>query len=231
MPLITKISKAPIGEFVIKFSLRHNRFEIEDPTGNEEISEKLRHKCIARNYELNSWADVENELKSIVNQYRHNFLLKRRVIIIQLKTSESVYKLNKPSHWKGTADTMEPLDHLDDVEGFELKWYVADEYEYPSSRHLFYRITDTNKNNRHRKYYLEEPRDHTNILPQLLHDDNLRVFEYTEGLYQFLQEVQGSVERMLTRMIDYFSIDPQKFLENVKQQIKLLPDGQENKTE
>jgi hypothetical protein len=230
MPLITKIHKSPIGEFVIKFSTRHNRFEIDDPIGDEEISAKLRHKCIVRNYELNSWADVEKELDSVLNQYRHNFLLRRRVIIIQLKTSESVYTLVKPSHWKGTNDTMEPLDHLKDAEGFELKWYVADEYEYPSSRYLFYRITDTNKNNDHRKYYLEGSRDHTNILPQLLNDDfggKLRVFDYTEELYQFLQEVQGSIERMLTRMIDYFSVDPQKFLNNVQQQIKLLPDGKE----
>lgn len=232
MPVIAKIHKAPIGEFVIKFSTRHYRFEIEYPTGDEAVSQKLRHECISRNYYLYSWADVEKELDSILDQYRHNFLLKRRVIIIELKTSESKYKLNKPSNWEGVPDKMEPLDLMSDYEGFQLKWYVADEYEYPNKRSLFYRITDTNKNLRNRDYYLNNARDHTNILPQLfLGNDNLRVFGYTEELYQFLQETQASITRMLNRMIDYFSIDPQKFLDNVQQQIKLLPDGQENKTE
>ena len=184
-----------------------------------------------RKYDLLSWGDVEKELDSILNQYRHEFLLKRRVIIIQLKTSESKYKLNKPSHWQGTPDKMEPLDLMSDYEGFQLKWYVADEYEYPNNRHLYYRITDTNKNLRNRDYYLKNSRDHTNILPQLLlGDDNLRVFDYTEELYQFLQETQDSITRMLTRMIDYFSVDPQKFIENVQQHINLLPDGKEKDT-
>lgn len=225
MPLITKISRHPIGEFVIKFSTRHNRFEIDYPTTSGVVLDRLSSHVIKRNHDLLKWADVEKELQSIVDQYRTEFLMTRKVIIISLKTSESVYGVTKESVFSHKLKT-EPVDRLRDVEGFELKWYVAEEYTFGGDegkeRDLRYKIIETNKNNSQRGYLLNQSRDHVNIMPQLLHEDNPRVFTYTDELYAFIKEVEGSITQMLNRMVDYFSIDPQVFLANVENKTKLL---------
>jgi len=237
MPLITKIYKSPVGEFTIKFSTRFNRFEIEYPTSDPEILAQITNQVINRNYDLLKWDDVEAEIQSIIDQYRTKILLTRKVIIIRLRTSESNYDFESKTEWYGKVTTkQEQYDLLKDVEGFTLQWYVAEEYQYPKSSHismsnsdhLRYKIIETNKNC---KRFGHTKHDNTNILPQLMHNDDgngsLRIFTYTDELYQFLQEVQVSIATMLHKMIDYFSVDPQKKLNNVEQKVKLLSDGKE----
>lgn len=237
MPLITKIHKEPVGEFTIKFSTRFNKFEIEYPTDNPEVLAQLQNQVIHRNYDLLKWDDVEEEIQSIVDQYRTKLLMTRKVIIIRLRTSESNYEFEHKTEWFGKVTTkQEQFDHLNEVEGFALQWYVAEEYQYPQSKkpqmnrvYLRYKIIETNKNNQRKGGYLLSKGDRTNILPQLMNDSDgngsLRIFTYTDDLYQFLQEVQESITAMLHKMIDYFSVDPQKFLNNVEQKVKLLSDG------
>jgi hypothetical protein len=236
MPLITKIHKAPVGEFTIKFSTRLNKFEIEYPTDNPEVLAQLNNQVINRNHNLLKWDDVEAEIQSIIDQYRTKILMTRKVIIIRLRTSESNYEFESKREWFGKVTTeQKQYDRLNDVEGFALQWFVAEEYQYPKKANiqrndLRYKIIETNKNNNRSGYYLGgKGRDTTNILPQLMNDDDgygsLRIFTYTDDLYQFLQEVQESISTMLHKMIDYFSVDPQKFLNNVEQKVKLLSDG------
>lgn len=226
MPLITKIHKNPVGDFAVKFSLRSGLFEIEYAGNDEEIARKLSHACITHNHKLETWADVERELQSVVNQFRHEFLLTRKVIILQVQTSASTYTFQKKRYFDGKEEAV-PLDHMSDSEGFQIKWYVAEEYAYPNSKHLFYRILETNPNCRNKKYYTVDMdgRDRANILPQLISDNDgsVRVFDYTESLYVFVQEIQNSIDGLLHRMIDYFSVDQEKFLTNVANQMRLLP--------
>jgi hypothetical protein len=238
MPLITKIHKEPVGEFTIKFSTRLNKFEIEYPTDRPEVLAQLNNQVIHRNHNLLKWDDVEAEIQSIIDQYRTKILMTRKVIIIRLQTSESNYEFENTREWFGKVTTeQKKYDRLNDVEGFALQWYVAEEYQYPQNNRvqmgknsLRYKIIETNKNcKRFGTNLLGKPHDYTNILPQLMNDDDghgsLRIFTYTDDLYQFLQEVQESIATMLHRMIDYFSVDPQKFLNNVEQKVKLLSDG------
>lgn len=226
MPLITKIDKRPVGEFAVKFSLRSGLFEIEYAGKDEDIARKLRHDCIIHNHTLRTWEDVEKELQSIVNQFRHEFLLTRKVIILQIQTSASTYTFQKKRFFDGKEEAV-ALDHMDNAEGFQIKWYVAEEYAYPNQKHLYYRIMETNPNLRNRKYYTADVdgRDRANILPQLIGDEDgsLRVFDYSDELYAFVQEIQKSVDGLLHRIIDYFSVDKEKFLANVASQMRLLP--------
>lgn len=236
MPFITKINKSPIGDFTIKFSTRLNKFEIEYPTDNPEVTAQLQNQVIHRNYNLLSWGDVEAEIQRIVDQYRTKILMTRKVIIIRLRTSESNYEFEHKREWMGRVTTeKKQYDHLNDSEGFALQWYVAEEYQYPknprnlSKDYLRYKIIETNKNNHRYGSHLLAKADNTNILPQLMNDDDghgsIRIFAYTDELYQFLQDVQGSITNMLNRLIDYFSVDQEKFLNNVEQKLKLLSDG------
>lgn len=229
MPLITKLRKEAVGEFSIKFSTRLNKFEIEYPTDRPEVLAQLQNKVIHRNYNLFRWSDVEDEINSIVDQYCTKILMTRKVIIIRLRTSESNYEFVRDREWYGKFTTeQKQYDHLNDVEGFSLKWYVAEEYQYPQNAtimgkdYLRYKIIESNKNSKRQSYS-------TNILPQLMNEDDgegsIRVFTYSDDLYQFLQDTQRSISTMLQRMIDYFSVDPQKFLNNVEQKVKLLSDG------
>jgi hypothetical protein len=227
MAVITKIEKRPIGEFTIKFSIRTGLFEIEYPREDGEIYNLLVNKVTQRNNNLRTWDDVNKELDSIAEQYKAEILFTRKVIIIQLQTSASTYdvvklrmvKLTEPDQM--VADRTE--DYLQDSEGFTLKWYVADEYKYPRSKHLYYRIREANKNNRLKKHW-ESDKSRTDILPQLItsSDGEVRVYTYSENLYAFIKELEVSIDNLLHKMIDYFSLDEQKFLANVDAQIKLL---------
>lgn len=223
MAVITKLYREPIGNFTIKFSIDTGYFKIEYPQEDAELLEKLTNKVTVRNKDLRTWDDVNKELDSIVEQYKTEALMTRKVIIIQLQTSASTYDVTKPRFglFKDKVEAKRTDDYMNDAEGFQLKWYVADEYLYPRNK-LYYRIRETNKNHRNKGYY--EKADRTNILPQLVSnsDGEVRVYTYTDALYQFIKELEVSVDNLLQKMIDYFSLDEQKFLANVDAQTKLL---------
>ena len=223
MANITKINKSPIGEFEIKFSVKFGRFEIDYPKNiTEEVRENLRTKVSKCPKALLTWTDVENELERIKQEYLHEVLFVRKVIIIQLKTSESDYLVEKKG-WLDPAKVTTQIsdDFIHESEGFELKWYVAEEYCYhhdvfgKQKDTLKYKITERNKN--------AKRQEKIDILPQLiLGGGEPRVYDYNEDLHNFLLNLEKEISEMLKRMTDYFSRDQKVFLQNVMSNTKLL---------
>lgn len=218
MAFITKINKLPLGEFSISFSIRWGRFEIKPPAGIE---------VTYSGQVLETWEDVIEELDFIKNTYLQEKLFLRQVIIIQLRTSESTFNLIKRKFYINPNDpekteSVRTDDYLTSAEGFELRWYIADEYRYPNQNHLYYKITESNKNNSKKRKF-----DKANILPQLISssDGEFRVLDYREDLHEFLKGLDIKISQMLQQMIKYFDIDNQKFIQNFElSKFKLIGD-------
>src|SRR3989344_1918906 len=177
MALITKIEVYPLGEFTINFSIKSESFEIKYP---KEVAEKIK-----RNVWFKSYDDVKKELEIIKQEYLYEVCLLRKVIIIQLKTSESNFNVMKEKFWrKKDEDNMESVianDYLKDAEGFEIRWYIAEEYSYPREKR--YKIIERNKNgeDRHLRGQMEN-------IHRLLWSSNgeYRILDYREDLHLFL---------------------------------------------
>jgi hypothetical protein len=208
MAFITKISRDPLGEFTIKFSTKTGRFIIDNWP-----AEVLEKKIDVSTIPLLTWDDVNKELDRIKADYLHNVTLQRTVIVIQIKTSESDYTVVKKK-WKSTEpdgfENVKTSDFLDDSEGFELKWYIAEEYLYPRGK-LMYKIIEGNKNNR-------IDRKSINIKYQLFSEWNgeIRMITYRKDLHEFLKSMDQKISDMLKQMVAYFDIDEQKFLDNIE---------------
>ena len=215
MATITKLHRSPLGDFTITFSIKFGRFEISNyPEG---VFNKVGGSLKA----LKTWEDVNEELDRIQAVYLTEVLFTRKVIIIDLQTSESTFEVIKKK-WMGEGtEKVRTEDFMNAGMGFILKWYVAEEYEYPAqhqcgSKSPRYKIIES-ANNCGR--YLNGRID---ILGQIFHK-NVRVIEYREDLHNFLKNLDGVVKEMLQKLVAYFDIDPAKFLQNFEQgQFKLL---------
>lgn len=209
MAVVAKINKEPIGEFIIKFSLKQERFEIIYPNNKE-----LHEKAFIRNFDLKSWQNVLEELESIKEQYLFMIAHCRTVIIVQLQTSESTYD-RSVRDIMGIGRHTEKEDLINGAEGFLLKWYVAEEFLYSATTKK-YKVVDSNSN--------DNKSHSTNILPQMFssYHGTPRVFDYSKSLHQFLKNMDIQIKDMLQKMIAYMNIDNKTFLENIKQSTLLL---------
>ncbi len=215
MPVIKKINKYPMGEIVVGFSLQTNQFTLTLP---KDVTEKISYK----GSRLFTWSQVEEEIEAIHKEYIGEVLLNRKVIVIQIRTSESMFNITKKNMWAGhfniPKDGMETKvtdDYLNDSEGFKLMWHVCNEYKYPSGD-LYYEVLESNENN-NKKYRL-------NILHQVFSssDGEIRLLDYREDLHEYLKNLDVQIASMLQKMIAYFDIDNAKFINNFeKQQLKL----------
>lgn len=203
MPFITKIHKAPLGDFSISFSLKTGKFEITKfPEGLS--TERLQHSRML----LDTWDDVNKHLNDIVVNYLHEEKLIRKVIIIQIKTSESLYELSRKERFSDKVEAKKTEDYLHSVEGFHIMWFVAEEYQY--SRDIKYKVIEKNKNNTGYRY------DRVDIAPQLFSDSygEVRILDYREDLHIFLKNLDSKISVMVKQISDYFDIEPNKFLQN-----------------
>lgn len=214
MAFITKLSRDPLGEFTINFSLRSEMFEITKyPDGVGDRVKGIGAK-------LKTWNDVNKELDRIRDEFLHEEKLVRTVIIIQIQTSESNFLVSKRKFSIKSTDEKEKViteDQMIDCSGFQIKWYVAEEYQY--ARDLKYKVIDAHKNCAIDRY------GRINILEQLFHTyhGEVRVFLYREDLHKFLKELDGKITIMLQQLISYFDIDNDKFLKNFEtSKIKLI---------
>lgn len=216
MPFITKLSRDPLGEFTIKFSIKSGHFEITNwPVG---VADKVDGSGEA----LLTWDDVNRELDWIQNDYMHKVFLQRKVIVIQIKTSASnfitekkKFKLSSP----GDVENSRTNDYLEDAEGFQIIWSIAEEYLYPNNK-LKYKIIERNKNSRFERW----SKKRIEVKGQVFNDYNgeIRMIEYREDLHEFLKSLDGKINDMLKQLIAYFDIDENKFLENFEKN-KIFP--------
>ncbi len=216
MAVVGKLSRSPLGEFTIKFSVKEGKFYVDNYP--KEVVEKIGYKYTL----LNDWEAVNKELDRIREDYLYKVMLLRRVIIIQIQTSSSDFMLMKKK-WAlieddNALESVMTEDKMEDAEGFELRWFIANEYQYPYNK-LCYKITETNKNNTRRNF------GKIDVLGQIISESNgeYRVLDYREDLHLFLKSLDIRIAEMLQQMIAYFDIDPKKFIDNFeKVKFKLL---------
>jgi len=213
MAFITKIEIDPIGEFSINFSYKFGRFEIS------KYPEGVFDKVGGSPKVLKTWENVNEELDRIKEVWFQEVLFLRKVIIIDLQTSESTYEVLKKK-WKNEEfELVRTEDFLHDGMGFILKWYIAEEYEYPqkpfANKYKKYKVIESGDNCKGKEQRI-------NILGQLFMKD-VRVVEYREDLHIFLKNLDGVIKEMLQKLISYFDVDVTKFLKNFEQgKLKLL---------
>lgn len=224
MAAIMKIEKRPIGEFKINLSIRTGYFEVEYPKNlPEDVAKRLGNSVSHKVKALLTLDDAKAEVDRIAEEYFHNEIFIRKVIVIILKTSESDYVTG--NRFGGLADADKKIlgtfgctekdDLLHNCEGFQLEWHIAEEYKF--TRDLRYKIIESNTHNggnnpRHKRI---------DIMPQLMFG-HYRMFEYREDLHNFLKDMDASISSMIKKMVDYFDNDPVKFIQNFeKNQLKL----------
>lgn len=213
MPTIIKKSLPGIeGEFTIKFSTRTYRFEIEVP-----LAVRLK---IGGSWIANSWPEVEKELLKIQQMFIREEKFIRKVLIIQLRTSESNFKTEQNEFsLRNDKKTNLKLTHdkLRGAEGFQIIWHVAEEFQYPREKR--YAIVESNKNFENRsseKFYT--------IYDTMFSESygEVRLLNYSEDLHIFLKSLDSNIAEMVSKLVAYFDIDENKFLENFKNtQLKL----------
>lgn len=201
MPLIKKIHDNVLGEFKVNFSVKHNRFEFAElttPTGY--------HK-----YELMySWEDVEKQIGFIKEATIHESKYIAKKIYIIFKSSEG-QKITKDELF--IDDDRDVLSYCD--VGFELKWYVCDEFSNYNDKVNLYKIIESHAGNQTNYNHGK-----INILPQLLHGG--REFDYTDELYNFLIDSSNKLKTIIKHMADFINPDDNKFLDNINNsQLKL----------
>lgn len=213
MPAINTIFKQSFGDFTIGFSVKYKHFYIS------KLPEEISKHELGRNLGRKTFPDYDAALKGIddfIQEYQFKELLKRKVIIIQLQTSVSDYKLEKEKRFlsllkkgEGKTETVVSHDFLEGVEGFKLIWYVADEFEYAKGE-IKYKVTDANRNNKHR----------ASSTARSIHDiaddyhGECRIITYREDLHLFLKDLDSKITEMLKGMIAYFDLDTEKFISN-----------------
>lgn len=215
MPIISKISAHPFGEYKVEFSNRTKKFRIQYSPELLTVS----HKIQRINTDLKCWDDVEAEMKNIVHQALHEEKLLRKVIVIQLQTSASTYKETETDIIFGNRIRMgtEHPDLIDDVTGFLIRWFIAEEYQF--AREKRYRVIEAHRNMRDGWYH------QINILPQLFHSyhGKPRVLDYSEELHLFLKKLDDRFDEIMIALDKFFDRDNQKFLNNiVNSKLKLL---------
>lgn len=201
MALIDTIYKHGCGDFVIKFSKKNGKFEISVPAGIDSNG-------------VSCYVDTYNQAKINIDTITQNFLSEKsfvkKHIFIQFKTSEGIRSQEEINGVKYKND----IDMLYDGIGFSIRWCIIGEYkvETPSQfgklRNL-YKILEASKNSR---FHVS---DRLNILPQIINDADIRQFDYTDELYNFLNSLVGRVEQLNSQLKTFFDKDPQKFLSNI----------------
>ena len=84
-----------------------------------------------------------------------------------------------------------------------------------------YKVVEVNKNNKQQMKKMD-------ILPQLISDyyGETRVIEYREDLHKFLLSLDDTISEMVKKIISFFTLDTEKFIQNFEQtDFKLLTDG------
>lgn len=210
-----------IGDCEIHFSLKSGFFEIRPP---KEVADKISGTCNLNGFA--TWEDVSKGLNDVKVCFHHEVLLTRKVIIIQLQTSISNWKIEKEKLFSKEKELVETDDKLFDGNGFIIKWYIAEEYSYPNNK-LKYRLIDSCSHLRGGGK-INADNSKINHLGQLiLGGGELRMITYREDLHNWLLTLDKQIEDMLSRLISFFDVDTQKFLSNFENTQLRLGSGNE----
>jgi len=196
-----------IGECEIHFSIKNGLFEIRPP---KDVADKISDICKLNGFA--TWEDVKKGLNEIKICFHHEVLLIRKVIIIQLQTSISNWKIERETLFSKEKEMVETDDKLYQGNGFNITWYIAEEYSYPNNK-IKYRLIDSCPHLHGGK--INEGNSKINHLGQLiLGGGELRIITYREDLHNWLLNLDKQIEEMLSRLVSFFDVDTQKFLLN-----------------
>ena len=210
MPIITKIFCDPIGEFTIKFSTRYNKFLIELPI-NTDINK------VGKVNSVDTWKEVIAECDRINEEYQYKVTLLRKVIVIKLKTSASPEKEKQKATSNYTKWNFGDDERMKSSQGFEINWWIADEFKYKNSKK--YKVTECGKNSSNWSY--ENSR--IDFISKVC-GDPVRVLDYREDLHVWFKNLDVAIDAMLQQLIKYFDPDPDIFIYNFENnELKFLP--------
>ena len=189
MAPIKKIDKRPIGDLKINLSIRTGHFSIEYPKNlPEDVAKRLENSVSNGSKPLLTLDDAKAEVDRIAEEYFHNEIFIRKVIVIILKTSESNYVTGNRFGGQPEKD-----DLLHRCEGFQLEWHIAEEYKF--AKDLRYKIIESNTHNGGNI----PVRQRIDIMPQLMCGSNYRFLEYREDLHNFLKDMDVSISSMIKK--------------------------------
>ena len=194
MPLIKKLDSA-FGKDNprVNFSTRHNRFEIicDYPLGYKSIGKLI------------SWSDVELELKRIIESkiYTEKYIGKYIGISFEstsTKNDKSVQFVNN--------------NMVGDV-GFRINWYILDKFK--GERNDTFKIIEEHNGSSRSLIGRHD------ILGQLFFSDDVKLFEYTDEMCDFLINTTDKMRTLIDEFDKFFTTDKEQFILNIKTQ-KLL---------
>lgn len=211
MAVIDTIRKTGIvGNFVVKFNKRTELFELTLPSSIPigSIDNKL---CYTETF-----PKIKLNIDIITEQTLSEKQFIKKHIFIDFKTSEG----EKAQPSKDGVRYNSDIEQMYQGIGFSICWYVVEEYKVEKP-HAFgkiynlFKITEASRNSK--RGSMKEP----NILPQIF-KENERQLDYSDELYLFLKSLEDRVKTLNSQLKTFFDKDPEKFIENIKSNRKLL---------
>ncbi len=209
----------PFGDCEIHISTKTGLFEVR-PLDNDA---KQKIESIHKFPHIKTYAEALQQIEDMKSIYFSNFLLNRKVIIIQLQTSESNYTQDDIWLGKKIGEKLTD-DKITNGNGFIIQWYVAEEYKLDSGRTEFdrtlYKIIEVGGNSERNEHLIKSK---PNTLHQLLYSlGEKRVITYREDLHIWLKSLNEQIREMLNRLLSFFDRDNEKFLQNFDESKLLL---------
>jgi hypothetical protein len=195
-----------------------------------DIEAKKKIEVVHRFPDVKTFAEVEQQIKDMEQIYLSTYLMTRKVIILKLQTSISDYKVDDV--WLGKVIGQKLTDDkITNGNGFIIRWIVAEEYnldgvESKYNRKL-YKIIETSENTSNSNSILNSP-------PNTLHQLSFygggepRVITYREDLHKWLKGLDGQIQAMLKRLIEFFDLDENKFIQNFESTQLKISAGENN---
>ena len=161
MAKVHTIDTREVGKIEIHISIKTGFFDVHIVDDEKRTKVEVIHKFgVVKTYD-----EALNQIEDIKKIFLSNYLLKRKVIILTVKTSASDRKVDNV--WLGKVIGQKAMDDkLESGSGFVIQWYVADEYALEFETNLskynttIYKVTESCSNSK---------RDWTDSKPNTLH--------------------------------------------------------------
>lgn len=200
------------GKCEIHISIKTGLFKVRPVDAEAKKKIEVVHKFA----NVKTFDEAEKQIKDMEQIYLSTYMMTRKVFILKVQTSISNHTVDNV--WLGKVIGQKLTDDkINNGNGFILQWLIAEEYKLDGIKRehdrTLYKVIETGNNTSNADYLLKSP---PNTLYQLsFHGGGEpRVITYREDLHKWLKGLDGQIQAMLERLIEFFALDESKFIQN-----------------
>lgn len=215
------------GKCEIHVSIKTGLFEARPIDAEAKSKIEVIHKFP----DVQTFAEVEKQIKDMEQLYLSNYLLNRKVIILRIQTSVSNHTVD--NIWLGKVIGQKLTDDkITNGNGFIINWCVAEEYKLKGVSREYdrtlYKVIEVSNSTSNSERLLKSP---PNTLYQISFwgGGEPRVIAYREDLHKWLINLDSQITTMLSRLVEFFDVNESKFLNNFENTQLRLSAGENTK--